>query len=275
MIPNWTLVLGVDEKHLSQLGFVIPTWKRFKPSLFEKPWIIFYDESVKDFMIEHLLQAYGVYDYYLYSWPPDGVTYEGDMSNKFSNPQRYRMLAGFVHVAAKYVKTKYWLKIDTDTIASGMDDWVLDEWFENEPAIISHPWGFTKPPNQMMDLDEWFNYGAYDVIINFYYRQEFGIPYISLPSLDIVPTPGRSRVGHKRIISWCGFFNTSFTKFCSNVAGELCGKGKLPVPSQDGYVWYMAKRCGFGIIRMNFKSRGWIHRSSMKGIRQAVEKVME
>ena len=264
MIPDYTLVCGVDAKHLKQLAMVYPTWIKHKPSLLEHPMIVFHDDSVTWAQISKILHP-STKDLRVVSWPFENVEYEGDPTNKFLDPHRYKMLAGFVHVPADHVKTKYWLKIDVDTIASGNDYWIEESWFDNEPAIISHPWGFTKPPNQMVLLDEWT--GAHlDKLPNWVWQR---------PPLNLIPKPGASRVSHKRIISWCAFFNTEFTKVCSEVANEICGEGKLPVPSQDGYLWYMAERGGFGIVRANMKSRGWIHRGTMRGIQSAVEESMK
>jgi len=60
MIPDYTIVLGLDYKHLSQLKLVIPTWKKHKPSLFSKKWIVFIDNSVDYNDVEVLLDSYGV-----------------------------------------------------------------------------------------------------------------------------------------------------------------------------------------------------------------------
>ena len=264
MIPNWTLLIGLDSKHFEQLKLVIPTWKKYKPSLFEKKWVVFHDDSVNVNEIHAFLLYYGIKGYYLCSWPPEGVEYDGDPNSKWTQPQRSKMLSGFVHIAAEYVKTPYWLKIDTDSTASGNDDWIEPYWFENDPAIISHPWGFSKPANQMMELDKWVENNPDKLSA---LRDH--------PPLRLEPNQGSSRLRHKRIISWVGFFNTHFTEICSCYAEMTCGIGKLPVNSQDGFMWYVAKRFECGIVRANMKSRGFVHRSSMRGIQQAVEEAMK
>lgn len=264
----YTLVLGVDEKHLQQLKIVLPSWRKHKPSLFKHPWIIFYDVGqLLSVAISEVIHQRDIdKELKIIQWPPHGIElYEGDPNNKFSNPQRYRMLSGFVHVAAKHVETPYFLKIDTDTIASDMDDWIDESLFENDPAIISQKWHYSKPANQMLELDQWAEDNKLAL------SSCFG----NTEPLNLVPNPGSSMVKHERIISWVGFFNTEFCKLCSKVCEDTCGVGKLPVPSQDGVHFYLAKRGGFKIVRTNFKSRGWIHRSSMKGIREAVQEAMK
>ncbi len=260
MIPDFTIVVGVDAKHLDQLRLTWPTWRKHKPSLQNKPIIVFYDhEQVNP---EHIRLIVDHPFLRLLSWPPAGIEYEGTSGDKWTDPQRHKMLAGFVHVPY-YIETPYWLKLDTDTIASGMDDWIDKKWFEDDPAIIAHRWSFTKPADQILKLDDWV-------------RRNPGLSWLNSKSdLRLKPKPDSDRIGHKRVISWCGFFNTGFTQWCSRWAARTCGKYKLPVPSQDGFHWYCATRLGLPIKRINAKNKGWVHRSSKKGILEAVNEAMK
>ena len=255
MTVDYTIVCGVDAKHLRQLAWTWPTWSYKKPSLLKHPMLIFFDYS--QVQEQDVRKAVNHPDLTVVPWPPVCVTYKRLVEGKFGDPQRYKMLAGFVYVPATYVKTEYWLKLDTDTVATGQDDWIDDKWFENNPAIVAQPWSFTKPPDQMMLLDKWAN----------------GIPLFNSTSpLNLVPKEGASRVGHKRIISWCGFFSTSFSNYCAML---LKGDGyQLPVPSQDGFMFYVAKRLGRVIVRKHMKGLGWEHWGTEWNICQAVEKVL-
>lgn len=259
-IPDYTTVIGVDQKHLEQLSLTIPTWRRHKISLWFHPMIVF-SEGIPEEVIRKTVDHPNLT---VVGWPPEGVTYEGDGSSKWRNPQRHKMLAGFVHVPAAMVSTPYWLKIDTDVIAKGQDHWIDPEWFEEKPAIISHKWSFTRPGNQMMLLDLW-------VARNSTVLKEWS----DKPPLMLTPKPGSGRLSHKRIISQVAFFQTEFTMRCGIAAHQTCGPYQLPVPSQDGFLWYLAARAGLGIKRMNMKSRGWTVRSTMKGIREQVCQAME
>lgn len=266
--PDYTIVVGVDAKHLRQLSWVWRTWALNKPSLLQHPILIFRDkyQVPTDRDVTRALEPYLPVSLQIVTWPfsnQDDYFLESD-GNKWTDSQRYKMLAGFVHVPAMQCRTDYWLKIDTDTIASGMDDWIDPDWFRGNPAIVSHPWGFTKPADQMLKLDQWVR--KHPVELHWWYNK---------PPLDLLPKEGSSRVSHKRIISWCAFFHTGFTRNCSWLASELCGGYRLPVPSQDGYLWYMAKRGMNGIVRANMKKRGWVHRSSENGIREAVQKALQ
>lgn len=255
-MDDYSVVIGVDRKHLEQLQLTFPTWMKHKPSLAEQTWFVFYDtEQVTSQPIMELLSP--VRNLHTVPWPPGGVQYEGNSGDKWSDPQRYKMLSGFVHVPGRSVETKYWLKVDTDVVATGMDDWIDPAWFKGEPGIVSHPWSFTKPPDQMMKLDAWAG-DSYDS-----------------PSLSLVPTPGSDRLSHPRIISFCGFFQTEMTKAVSARCVTTCGRGKLPVSSQDGVMWYHCMRSNLPIIRPRMKQLGWQQWNTMDNIRQNAAVAME
>ncbi len=165
--------------------------------------------------------------------------------------------------ATDWVKTPYWLKLDLDVVATGQDDWIDERWFEGNPAIIAHPWNYSKPPESMLDLDKWVKVNA----------GKLPDKITDSEPLNLIPNPGSDIVRHERIISFCGFFNTEFTKLCSEMAESTCGSGKLPVPSQDGFMWYVAKRGGFGINRVNMKARGWKQCSSERSILQSLQEL--
>jgi len=260
MIPDYTAVVGVDRKHLQQLSWTWPTWKKHKPGLLECPMIIFRDrvEVTEDeirAVVDHPLLR-------VVHWPPEDVDWEGDGKDKWSNPQRAKMLAGFVHVPAIFCRTPYWLKIDTDVVATGMDDWIAPEWFASSPDIIAHPWSFTKPPDQILKLDAWVEANKDKFVLA-------GEP------LRIAPKPGADRVGHKRVISWCGLFKTAFTLIAHEFASVSCDRYQLPVPSQDGYLWYLAARTHpDGIVRVSMKNRGWMQWSTSYNVQRHAAEAM-
>lgn len=254
---DYSLVVGLDAKHNEQLKWTLPTWIQHKPSLLKVPLIAFYDRTeVSAADLRWLLDFPQVI---LQPWPLAEVNYPGDPNSKFSHPQRVKMLSGFVHVPALLVETDYWLKLDTDTVAVGMDDWIDEKWFVDNPAIVSHRWTFTKPPDQMIRLDNWCSHLG--LLKNY-------------EPLNLVPEEGSERLGHRRIISWCGFFNSRFSRFCSSLANHCQAPWKMPVESQDGYHWYVAKRMGREIIRTNMKGCGWEHWSTMRNVKKAAKEAM-
>lgn len=252
---DYTTVIGVDESHIEKLRLVFPTWVAHKPSLLNHRLVIFYDinSNCHPLTISRIVHQHPDID--IYAWPPPGVAYDDIPSmGRFGGAQRYKMLAGFVHCPRFRVETDYWLKLDLDTVATGQDNWIDEKWFEDKPAIVAHPWNYTKPPDQMITLDLWASQCHHIAQLE------------NTQPLNLRPEPGSSMVSHKRIISWCGFFNTDFTADCSRAAEATCGIGKLPVPSQDGYMWYMAQRRGLPIRRENMKKCGWAHCGSERSI---------
>ena len=258
---DFTIVLGVDAQHLWQLSVVLPTWRKHKPGLFEKEIVIFYDrEEVKESDIKKVMDM----ECTAVPWPLEGVRYAGDPKCKRTNPQRNKMLSGFVHVPAMVVSTDYWLKLDTDTLATGCPSWIKGRWFDDSPSIVSHRWGFTRPPNQFEILDDWIE------------KNKHRVGMIGeKPPLNLHPEPDADRLRHPRIISWCSFFCTALTKYASQIALETCGRGQIPVPSQDGYMWYVAKRMGLRISTTNMKKLGWDHISLNRHLKQRAEKSMK
>lgn len=265
---DYTLVVGVDKRHLEQLALTWPTWMRNKPSLRTVPMVLFYDpEQVGQGDIANAIE-WPRPNLRLVAWGA-GKDYGGDPSTKFFHPQRYKMLSGFVHVPAKFVETRYWLKLDTDVVAINppkgetYDNWIDPTWFRGIPAIVAHGWGFTKPANQMVVLDEWVK------------TNEIKLPELaSRPPLNLSPEEGSDRLSHKRIISWCGFFNTRFTRSCSEIAERVCGNGKLPVPSQDGYLWYCAARQELPIVT-TFMKKTWQQWSTSYNVARYAKEAME
>lgn len=263
-VSDYTTVVGVDRKHLQQLAWVWPTWKKHKPSLLDHPMIVFRDwtEIVTEGEVRRIVDHP---DLIVIEWPV-GYRYDYQLpgNSKWDNEQRYKMLAGFIHVPAMYVHTPYWLKIDTDTVATGCDDWIDPKWFEDLPAIVSQPWSFTKPADQMIKFDRWVD------------DNKTELPELNVsPRLGIIPKSGWSRVRHKRIISWCAFFRTDFTCDCADFASRTCKSYGLPEPSQDGYMWYVAKRLGLKIVRQGMKSFGWQHWSTDRNIRKYAEESLK
>lgn len=262
---EYTIVCGVDYKHLEQLQQTFRTWKLHKPSLLKQPMLVFFDRE--DTTYKMVRSAIPHPNLEAQPWPLNGVSYEPKPEEeRFGNAQRYKMLAGFVYVPAFHVKTPYWLKLDTDVIAAKTDNWIEESWFDDRPAIVAHRWSFTRPADQMLQLDKWVEDNPSMLRV-----------LAAKPPLDLHPaTPEASRVGHKRIISWLGFFRTDFTKQAAKWASVTCGEGLLPAISQDGYMWYCAARAGEGIVRADMKGdRGWHqYGASDERLRNAVREAL-
>jgi len=264
--PRYTLVVGVDEYHLRQLKMVWPTWVRHKPSLLKRPMIVFFDRGqTSDASVRAVVDHP---DLRIIPWPINGLDWDrqkGEEGDKFHDPHRAMMISGFVFVPALFVQTQYWLKLDTDVVATGMNDWIDSSWFDDDPAIVSHRWTFTRPADQMLQMDRWMEEN----------RERMPSDIADMQPLNLVPQPGWDRVGHRRIISWCGFFDADWTRRMALLARSSDGKYQLPIPSQDGYLWYMATRAGKKVVRANMKSRGWQHWHTWGNVEKHAKEAMK
>lgn len=254
MIPEYTIVLGLDAYHLEQLEVTWPTIVKHKPSTARVRKVVFYDgaQDMED-RIDRLLHSPEV----VVPWPDRAIDY-GQGSTKWDSPQRHKMLAGFLYTAAKHVTTPYWLKIDTDAVATGQDDWIREEWFEGCPDVIGPPWNYTKPATQMATLDRWAE------------RHRL----FSTPPLGLEPAPGATLLKHERVAGWCNFFATDMTRWCAEKCADTVGYGQMPVPSLDGLLWYVATRSKSGVRRVRMKHYGWDVRNSMGSVREAAERAL-
>ncbi len=235
---NFTTVLVVDEDHLEQLKIVWPTWVRHRHEIMENRVVV---------MLNELLSTHV---HFMRSAMETDVLFES-VENASITTHRHKMLSAFIDGASRLVKTDYWLKLDTDTIAMSRPDdgWIDPDWFLGDPAIVAPAWGYSKPADIMERLDDWGD----------------TVPELKdKPRLELHPEPGSRLVRHKRITSWCSFYNTAWTR---KVRGWYDGPA-MPVESQDGFAWYCAKRAGDTIHRVNMKRLGWQHISRTSKLRE-------
>ncbi len=256
-LPEFTLVVGVDARHLRQLSWTWPTWKRHKPGLLDVPMLAFHDRSVTCQEIRAVVDHPNLATM---PWPPVRVEVDwGSGGDKWTDPQRVKMLTGFVYCPC-FVQTPWWLKLDTDVVATGQPDWIDPAWFSDPTtAIVSAPWSFTKPADQMARLDAW---------------AERGRVLFPRPPLGLTSEPGADRLRHRRIISWCGFFRRELNAMAWNWSRLTCPAWRMPVPSQDGLLWYVARRMNWGIVRPNMKRLGWQHWSTERNVMEKSAEAM-
>lgn len=228
---DFTTVIGVDLNTLKQLYLTHRTWMHTE--IYDNPLIVFYDDSqVHPSWLSFLQHP----DCTLINWPPSGCEYD---------TQRERMLSGFLHVAARFVKTSWWLKLDTDAVRVGTEKWIKEEWFEpledgGYNAFIGNRWGYTKPAGQMAELDNWG-----DNVPGLAHHPRLNLPYD--PAGKTCRHPGG------RLASWITFFNTEWNW----TVADYCLFGHMPVPSEDGFHFYCAKRRNDPYVLTKFKKFGW------------------
>lgn len=238
-----TLVLGVDAKHLNELRWAWPTWMRHKPELNDMPCVIFYDADEINQSDLRFIKGHPHVTFIAWTMPS-------------ARSQREKMLSGFVHVPARHVSTPWYLKIDTDVIATGPGEWIKAEWFApnetgEKPVFIASPWGYTKPRYAINMLDDWAD----------------GIAGLAVrPRLDLNYSTAEDRVRHPRIISWMFFGRTDWTR---EMAALAAPDGRLPFPSQDTFLFYCAERLGKPYKRVQMSAHHWRH-GKLREIRREV-----
>lgn len=263
-----TTIVCLDAKHYDQWRLTWPTWRKYRPELLEWPLLVVVDGQQlpePDFsFVQHP-------DLRVTQW--NGQTRQaitGDMNDTDAlramanirwESQREKMLSAFVHVPARHIHTKYYLKIDTDVVAMRRDDnWVQDAWFENDPVYVAKGWKYTKPPWHMETMDRWYgNLPTGD-----------GHPTAMTPPLNLPVSSSGNKICHSRMISWLMFARTDWTREIAS----YCNFPALPIPSQDNFIWYMAERMGERTLTTNMKRFGWSWQSNMKNIRAKVEEAM-
>jgi hypothetical protein len=227
-----TLLLGVDRHHLAELRANWPGWRRFKPDLLEMPGVCFYDAT--EVAPEVIRGACDHPNLRLVPWEVPAA-----------RSQREKMLTGFIQVAAREVSTRWYLKIDTDVAATKEGEWIDERWFSvtggSEPVYVASPWGYTKPRYALDLLDDWG-----DTVPDLARHPRLNVPYSS----------NETRVCSPRMISWLMFGRTDWTR---KVAGWAAPDGRLPIPSQDTYLYYCAARLREPVSRVRMKDFGWSH----------------
>lgn len=208
---SMTIVTAVNPPYLEKLHYTLPTWS-LKPQFNNCPVIIFHNgfkrpkRSLK--WVHKVLKGHNVK---LIHWDMD--EYDGN---------RELMLSSFVFGAAAYVETPYFVKIDADAFFTNSQDLFLPNHFKYD--IAGHKWRYTKPGKWLVELDEWAESKDID-----------GEVYLSEPKVN--EAKNSKRYGHGRIASWVCLHKTDFVIEAAMHAGS-----RLPIPSHDTYLWYMAQR---------------------------------
>lgn len=256
MIPDFTIICAVDASHIEELRLSYATWARHKPSLLKRPMLVMVDPHIHDPNGSwwSVVQECWRQQLAFLKDHPGGIQvgYAADCRGK-DWPLRERMVSSFVF-AAKHIRAPYYLKLDTDCIATGCDDWIKPEWFAGKPAIIAPPWGYTRPAESLAAFARWSDQ----------HPQAFPRP---MPEYRILGGIAK----HRRMISYCQFGNTDWTWRMAELAGD-----RLPVPSQDTFLSIAAARSGAEIRYVPMKQHGWQHvGSNLKRLREAAARAME
>tara|TARA_R110002072_G_C7976780_1_gene535572 strand:- start:7242 stop:9077 length:1836 start_codon:yes stop_codon:yes gene_type:complete len=246
ILADLTLLVAVDEKHLQELQLTWKTWATFKPDIRECPLVLIHDASLDANSIQ------------LEPSPSKLTLVSWEMPE--AENQREKMLTSLVRVAAERVETSWYLKLDTDVVAVNNSEWLEPEWFTADedgrlPAFVSSPWGYTKPAEAIDRLDDWG-----DTIAELKKHSR----------LELAQGDKPDRVNHARIISWCFFGNTAWTKQVTSWVN-----GRLPVPSHDTFLFYCAERRKDHYRRYRMAKCGWEHISHFRRLKAKCDEVMQ
>lgn len=223
-----TIIQVIDKVHIKELSESWKTWKLYKPEVTSLPLFLVYDKEIESELgtISHIIDKKNVTLY--------------PFNNKYLyKSQRDAMLTSFFE-GIRNIKTKYYLKLDTDCVATNASkEWLNEINDINENVFISKGWSVSR--KEYFDImQDWEPLKDYPKIQNFSIK-ECG-----------------TKVKYNRIISWFFLCNVEW----NNKWSEKCWKHdhyELPIPSHDSFLWHIAERNGDKYKRVNFKKYGWSH----------------
>jgi len=241
-----TIVTACDPHYVEILRCTYPNWVKYK-KINEYPVIVFVNgmDVNTDERLEFLRKEKNVK---LIPWAlPEAENH------------REEMLSAFVFGSAEHVKTSHWLKIDADSYATDYKP-LLSERMRHY-NFCGHKWGYSRPKHIKM-LDEWAA------------NHWKGVLKKASPMINEGRVEG-NRFYHnkKRTISYIQLHKTKFTEFCVKLI-----KGKrLPAPTQDTYMFYVADRfCPDKIGTVNFKrDHGFTQGRGKGGPENIIKKLLE
>jgi len=243
-----TVVTACDPKYVEHLRWTFPNWVKYK-KITQYPILVFVngiplDDPKLQFLRDHKVT--------LIPWETgkDGAPVTDD--------HRELMLSAFVLGTARHVSTPHWIKLDADSFATS--DQPLFKPDDRKHAFIGHRWGYSWEKH-IRTLDEWAAKltGADAQLLS-----KKGAMYPR-------GTASGRRFYHntKRTISFVQVNSTEFTKLCARLAN-----GRLPAPSQDTFMFYIADRAGFSVGTDNFKRhRGFDQGNALDGLIQRLAEV--
>lgn len=237
-----TIVTAVTPNYLDKLKSTFPTWSKKKQ--FSNSDVVIFHHGFIDSSLEDWLKEQPRKNVKLIPWEMP----------KFDS-MRELMLSAFVLGAPGVVDTPYCVKIDCDTFFLDDQDVFKDEHFCYD--IAGHKWRYTKPGKWIAELDDWAD-------------------KYKIPGNAYLNASGRSeankshRFGHRRIASWICLQKTSFLLELAAIVAETTER--LPVPSHDTFVWYMAQRLpGKAWCWHNYKKCGAGTHTSLDVIKERVK----
>lgn len=232
---EFTLVSAVTPDYLPKLRLTYQTWARKKQ--FRGRELIIFCSGFNNPLEEIDL---GGQDFKLRVIPWEMKEY---------HTKRELILSSFVLGSAVAVSSPYWVKLDCDVVFTSDRDIFGDNDFDYD--LSSQRWGYTKPAYWIDELNKWAE--SLDLP---------GEPLLLEKNFNL------KSIGHKRIISRVCLHKSDFVKECAEIAGD-----RLPIPSHDTYLWYMAERLPHRRWKAsNLMKSGWSHRCTTGGVKAELKK---
>ena len=240
-IPNYkntTIVTACDPKYVECLKVTYPTWIKYK-DINRFPIIVYVNGfQDSDPRLNFLRQHNNVR---IIHW---------DMHNVDNH--REKMLSSFIFGPAKDVTTKYWLKLDADAYA--VNDKPLLHKGMDQYVFCGHKWGYTKPFTWISTLNGWAK--KHPEIIN---KNDIPIDESKIK---------KNKYFHHRTNSFIQLHKTEFIQKAARLAGD-----RLPIPSQDTFLWFIASKLDEQVWRFNFKRNSGIYnKKTLDKIQNALQK---
>jgi len=209
-IVDTTIVTACDEHYVEILKYTFPNWRKYK-KIDDYPVIVFVHGM--DIESDPRLDFLRLDNVTMIPWSMDNA-----------DDHREEMLSAFVFGTAENVSTEFWMKLDSDSYATDDRPLITDDM--KKYAFCGHRWGYSRP-NHIEALDKWAKGHWKRKLKN------------AKPMIEEGKKEGR-RFYHKtkRTISFVQLHKTKFTKFCVSLLRER----KLPVPSQDTFMFYVQNR---------------------------------
>ena len=226
-----TIVTAVDANYLPKLKKNAHVWVQ-RLNIMSYQLLVIRDKSVTDQQVEEI-------------FPCDTLrVVEWDFPVAGDN-QREKMLSSFIFLTAKEVKTPYWVKLDADV---GLQQRryarycpiLFEDWFNYD--LVGHKWGYTKVKGDPGQTRHWVN------VLDDWWLEKFPD---ATPLFDKEYNVGE-KVKSPRIASFYCMQSTEFTQLVS----DLCGD-RLPVPSHDTVMYYVAAQLNKPMLRYPMKSLGF------------------
>lgn len=236
---DFTTVVGIDEEHYEEWLIARESFERLAPRVLNRLLFLVDEEFWSSEVLKELSQS--AKQYLMVPVPPSDA------------PQRARMLTALTTMPHEHIDTPWFLKLDTDAVAVG-DIRIPQAVVSGDMVLAAPKWGYTKPATMMTTLAEW------TLLIPEFYGQERRLPEYRVDGL---------KAKYPRIISYFCWVNTAWSK---EINERYLPDGKLPVPSQDTFLWHMTRIREEPALRLSGPDRDWcVHKTGLDRIRAAVE----